>query len=317
MFTSTRRVPGLRRPGMRALLGRTRSVGHLLRPATMSELQINGFVGIDGVGAADVQQWAKSKHSSRLVLDSGGGTLRTGVAIGDLVERHQVPVHTVRAISAAAIVAIAGPCRSIASDGFIGVHPAWMAVAGGSAEFEAAAKSLRATDDLLARQISERSNLSPEQARNAIRAGKRWTADEAIASGLADQIGPPAGLQSPPDCIEDGPERECFVLRRAAEAHRHRANLERKVDSKSAGAVDLLQNAGAFGVEAFAPPARIAATLEHAAGDAYRRALDPQLNPTPPRWQCLRCGRLNFTPPAVAHRATVCSHCHHKGAKPQ
>ena len=192
------------------------------------------------------------------MVNSDGGSIRTGAALADLAEEHGLPVEIHKATSAAALVATAGPDRTIAADGYIAVHPAWRAVAGGAAELHAAADELRRTDDLLADLLARRSRLTVEHAAQAIRSGRRWTAPAALADGLVDRIGPAAGLAGEiPDRLADGPEREAWTLRQAAQEHRHRSALERQIETNSTTELNAGRTARAVTVEAFAPPDRL------------------------------------------------------------
>lgn len=276
----------------------------------MTKFQINTVLGTDGVTAADLAEAIEAGGVQRIVVNSDGGSIRTGAALADLIDQHGITLEIHKATSAAAIVATAGNARTIAADGFIAVHQAWRALAGGAAELLAAADQLRQADDLLAHLLARRSQLSVDETAHAIRTGRRWTADEALADGLVDRIGPAAGLAgSIPDHLIDGPGREAWALREAAERHRHRAELERRIETASTAQLDAAGGRFADAVEAFSPAARLASTFDHSAGDARRRALDPDREPSPPRWCCPACGFLNQAPPAAGFRPTACHHC--------
>ena len=279
----------------------------------MTTIEICGPIGPDGFGAADLAEALAENDQIRILLNSGGGCARTGAAIADLIDEHGLHVDIHRAVSAAAIVATAGPCGTIASDGHIATHPAWRALAGGYREFQAAAEELKEIDEVLDQMLSKRSSLTPQQSAQATRRGRVWTADEALADGLVDHIGPPAGLDTPPQQIIDGPAREHYTLFEQAKVYRYRAALERGVSTETTDSIDGVDRRMSALVEAFSPPDRLAGIFEHAAGDAKFRHLYPGRDRTLGRWRCDCCGHLNFTPPAVGLKPSACINCNATG----
>lgn len=275
--------------------------GHLFK--------LHGYIGPEGIGSVDLAEALKAHKLVQVQIFSDGGSARSGAALADIIDEHGLHVTVHGATSAAAIAATAGPHRVIAEDGHIGVHPAWRALAGGSDELAAASAELQKVDALLADMLAKRSRLTVEQAARAIRSGRVWTAPEALADGLVDYTGPPAGLEAPPERIIDGPPREAHQLRQQAEHYHHRANLERETRTKTTLALDGVDRCMSVLLEAFAPPARLAAAFDHAAGDAMRRCRNADREPAPPRWQCARCGALNFLPPADRNGPARCFRC--------
>lgn len=279
----------------------------------MKTIEVSGPIGPDGFGAADLAEALKAHKEVRILLNSGGGCARTGAAIADLIDEHGLHVDIHRAVSAAAIVATAGPCGTIASDGHIATHPAWRALAGGYREFQAAAEELKEIDEVLDQMLSKRSSLTPQQSAQATRRGRVWTADEALADGLVDHIGPPAGLDTPPQQIIDGPAREHYTLFEQAKVYRYRAELERGIHTETTDSIDGVDRRMSALVEAFSPPDRLAGIFEHAAGDAKFQHLYPGREPALPRWRCDHCGSLNFNAPAIGFKPAACFYCNAKG----
>lgn len=275
----------------------------------VTTIEINGALGTDGFCAADLVEAIKSHGRARILIDSDGGCVRSAVALADLIDGHGAPVTIKKAVSGAAIVATAGPDRTICADGFIGVHPAWLAIAGGYLELEAAAQQLRQTDALLAETLAKRSNLTVEAAAQARRRGRVWTADQALEDGLVDHIGPAAGLDTPPERIVDGPEREHHTLREQAKHYYLRAVREREISTATTEKIDNVDRFMSSLVEGCSPPDRLAGIFDHAAGDAKRRYLYQGHKRTLPRWRCDRCGHLNFTPPAIGFKPAACITC--------
>ena len=277
-----------------------------------STYRLAGVLGPAGTTAADLAGAIAAGTVDRVILDSDGGSIRTGAALADLIDQHQLPIEIHRSVSAAAIVATAGPDRCIAADGFIGVHPSWRAIAGGAVELAAAAGQLRQADEVLAETLARRTRLDIDDAAVAIRTGRRWTADEALTDGLVDRVGPPAGLAGPiPDRIVDGPLREHTELREAADQHHHRALLERSVETTTTMQLDATRSATSVALEAFSPARALAQAFDYAALDAQARHFDPAHCDAPAHWLCDACGETNCSPPSIAYRPTPCGRCGH------
>ena len=271
--------------------------------------EIRTCIGPTGCLAADLEEAVRLHYVERVLIDSDGGDSRSGLALAEIVETHKLPVKAHRAISSAALIAMSGLDRAIAEDGFIGVHPAWTAIAGGACELEARARDLQKVDEVLAVHIARRTRLSVADAANAIAIGKIWTAPEAVEDGLVDRIDPPAGLAiEPPERIIDGPEREFGTLQESATHYRHRAALEHV--TATASCVDF-PDPSIVGrlTEISSPPDRLAGIFDYEAGYAKRKALGSRCSPGPPRWLCDACGSLNLSPPAIAMKPTECWKC--------
>jgi len=303
MRRAVHQVEGSDCPNRGASPGRVAPAGH--------PFNIRGPIGPAGTGAADLAE-ALANGARRVLVNADGGCIRTAVAMADHIAAAGLAVETHRAASAAVLLAIAGPDRAMAADGWLAVHPLWLAIAGGARELAAAAQHLASADDLLARMIAARSNLTEAEAAHAIDRGKVWDAPAALAAGLVDRITDPAGLAgTKPERLTDGPSRAYAHLLDTAERHAERAALE--VQHITPGAEELARTltVNAITVEAFTPPARLASAFDHAAGQARRAALDPDTDTDtgPPRWRCERCDGLNHSPPAINFEPAPCFHC--------
>jgi len=288
--------------------------GHLFQPDD-ADIRIDRFIGRDGFGITDLAAaLANISGPPAVSVRSGGGCIQTAQAIAARLRAAGASVHAYSAESAAVLTVIAGKQRTIAGNGWMAVHPAWIAIAGGRRELEVAARLCADIDNMLAEAIARWSHLTPDQAAKAIGRGRVWSAAEALESGLVDEIGPEAeNIGQRPDQLIDGPERQYHGLRSAADSARFRVEQERARDeaescTEAAPAVTEItsRHKTARMLEAFAPPARLASAFDAAAGHARHES---EKQPWTPRWSCPQCGALNYHPPAAGYRATACTTC--------
>jgi ATP-dependent protease ClpP protease subunit len=277
----------------------------------MTEITIDGPIGSAGFGLADLQA-AAPDGPVEIHLDSPGGDAVSALAIANaLHERPGSTVRAARAESAAVPILAAARRRILASDGWLAVHPAWTATAGGWSELEAAARTCRKHDERLADLLARFSRLTPADAAQAIRAGRVFDAEAALAAGLIDSIGPEAGVGRRPEKIEDGPQRAAAVLRHDADRQRLVADYERIQAERAASGPTPEDRVMAHLVTAFTPPARLAGIYDAAAGHAIR---EPE-RPWTARWACEACGYINFSIPALRCQPNTCWRCDHPPAE--
>ncbi len=121
-----------------------------------------------------------------------GGETFDGVAIYKTLRQHAATVHVVidsLAASAASFIAMAGDSITISQNGMMMVHDAWgMAV--GNAEAHAEMSDLLSkVSDNVASIYAQRTGGTTEEWRETMRSDTWYTAEEAVAAGLADRIG--------------------------------------------------------------------------------------------------------------------------------
>lgn len=286
-------------------------------------IKVHSAIGSAGFGLVDLDAELERHPGARLDVLSDGGDSRSAEALAKRIESIGLNVHCHKAASAAVLLVIAGKYRTLAANGWLAVHPAWMAIAGGRAEFQAAARHCASVDDLKTSALARYSKLTTAEAAEAIAGGKVWRPDEAMAASLVDEIGPPSELVgTAPERLEDGPIREFEALRDRAERARRLGEFKReKAEAEAANELGSAITAAGrdewemYGTEFMAPPDRIAAIFDGAAGDAMRRHRHPHQEPAPPRWNCARCGALNFSPPASRNGPARCFNCNATGGK--
>lgn len=163
-------------------------------------------------------------------INSGGGDVFDGIAIGNAIRAHKGPVTTVVdgiAASIASVIFQAGRKRVVADGSMLMIHDAWGACMGSAAEMTAMAATLEKVSDNLAGIYASRAGLTPGEWRDRMRTETWYTADEAIAAGLADQKGEhgaelPASLDVAAYAAVPG--RIAAALRALPQARQHAAH---------------------------------------------------------------------------------------------
>jgi ATP-dependent protease ClpP protease subunit len=124
-------------------------------------------------------------------LNSPGGDVDEGVAIANVLRQHsgRVVVHVDgMAASAASVVAMAGDEVVMGIGSQLMVHDAWGVAIGNSAEITAYARRLDSTSDAIATTYAARTGGTAAEWRDVMRTEQWYTADEAVAAGLADRV---------------------------------------------------------------------------------------------------------------------------------
>ncbi|QJY46663.1 head maturation protease, ClpP-related [Pseudonocardia broussonetiae] len=126
-----------------------------------------------------------------LHLNSPGGDASEGVTIANMLRAHRAQVE-VRvdglAASAASVIAMAGDEVVMGIGSQLMVHDAWGVAIGNAAEMAQAQRMLDSTSDALASTYAAKAGGTTEQWREVMRAETWYTADEAVAAGLADRV---------------------------------------------------------------------------------------------------------------------------------
>lgn len=296
---------------------------HLFQPDS-ADITIKVPLGHDGFGVLDLDQaLSEIDGTPRVVVHSPGGDVYSGLALAERLHAVRAAVCAYHAESAAVLLVIAGHSRSIAANGWFGVHESWTALAGGRRHLSAAAERCAAIDRLLAESLSRWSRLTFDQAVNAMKEGKVWTAQKAYDDGLVDHVGPAVqGIGQRPDQLVDTPAREAYTLRTRADATRMAAAYQRAraeastCHSATPAFAELNNHTAAYEMEAAVPPERLAGIFDSAGGHARRQGGPQRLETWTPRWTCHRCGILNFHPPAHGFNATACINCNQAQGEP-
>lgn len=161
--------------------------------APESDLYLYGEVGGWGASAAefiDVLSQRKDQHVN-LHIHSPGGSVFEGHAIFNALRLHPGGITTwVDGIAAsmASVIAMAGNPVKIASNGFLMIHNPWSQAAGGSEEMRKQADVLDKLKDSLVKIYADKSGMSTEEISAAMDDETWFSAEEAVAFGLADEV---------------------------------------------------------------------------------------------------------------------------------
>ena len=146
-----------------------------------------------GISAKDVAgQLAGIKGPLDVHISSGGGDVFDGLAIAEAIRSYAGPVTTVVdgvAASIASVIAQAGQKRVMAPGSMMMIHDAWgFPDEPNEAGLLKMAATLGKISDNLADQYAQRAGGTAQQWRQAMQAETWYTADEAVAAGLADEV---------------------------------------------------------------------------------------------------------------------------------
>jgi ATP-dependent protease ClpP protease subunit len=161
-----------------------------------------GFLAGGLTAKAFSGQLSKVKGALEVHINSGGGDVFDGIAIGNAIRKHKGAVTTVvdgLAASIASVIAQAGQDRVVQPGSMMMVHDAFGLCVGNAAEMAKMTEVLDKNSDNIASIYAERAGGTPAQWRATMRDETWYTAEEAVAAGLADRVGDqqaelPAGL---------------------------------------------------------------------------------------------------------------------------
>jgi ATP-dependent protease ClpP protease subunit len=135
-------------------------------------------------------------------INSGGGDVWDGISIKNAIEAHKGPVTTVVdgiAASIASVIAQAGTERVMMAGSMMMIHEAFTVAAGNSADLAKTAQTLDEVSANLAAIYARAAGGTVEDWRSAMKEETWYTAEQAVAAGLADRTGDgsamlPAGM---------------------------------------------------------------------------------------------------------------------------
>lgn len=125
-------------------------------------------------------------------INSGGGDVADGIAIANAIRGYPGQKRTVvdgMAASIASVIAQAGDERIVEPGAMLMIHDPLTAQVGNEADFLKTAATLGKHGDNLAQQYADRAGGTAASWRDVMRAEAWYTADEAVAAGLADRVG--------------------------------------------------------------------------------------------------------------------------------
>jgi len=172
---------------------RLRAEGGVTRIDVYDDIGEGGWFaeGLSAKGFAS--QMAGVKGPLEVHVNSGGGDVFDGIAIGNAIRDHKGPVKTVvdgLAASIASVIAQAGHERVAQPGAMFMIHDAFGACLGNASEMGKMAETLDQVSDNIAGVYASRSGSgSVATWRDAMKQETWYTAEEAVAAGLADRVG--------------------------------------------------------------------------------------------------------------------------------
>jgi HK97 family phage major capsid protein len=198
MVRASRNVSNLRRAqdgaGSREawpLAVRIRAEAGSTRVDVYDDIGDGGLFGA-GISAKDfAAQMAAVKGPVSCHINSGGGDVFDGIAIYNALKAHAGRVTTVvdgLAASIASVIFQAGDDRVGAPGSMVMIHDAFGVCVGNAAEMAKMAKMLNQVSDNLAGVYASRCGGTADSWRDAMSAETWYTAEQAVAAGLADRV---------------------------------------------------------------------------------------------------------------------------------
>ena len=168
-----------------------RAEGAVTRVDVYDDIGSDFFGG--GISASDFAGQLKTVRGALDVhINSGGGNVFDGVAIAEAIRAHKGRVTTVidgLAASIASVIAQSGQERLMAPGSMMMIHDAWgYPDEPNEAGLLKMAATLGKVSDNLAAQYAQRAGGTAAAWREKMRAETWFTADEAVAAGLADGV---------------------------------------------------------------------------------------------------------------------------------
>lgn len=150
-------------------------------------------IGQYGITAKDfISELSNVKASNINVrINSRGGEVYDGFAIYQALKSHPANVNvTVDSLAAsiASVIAMAGDTVTMARNAELMIHDGHVMAQGDAASLAEMVDSLNRVSDNIASVYAERAGGNPEDWRNAMKKETWYSADEAVAAGLADSI---------------------------------------------------------------------------------------------------------------------------------
>lgn len=165
---------------------------------------IDSWGGEWGVSAKEFAQALDSLPDDtaeiRLHINSPGGEVFEAIALMNLLRSHKATVTAVVdgiAASAASFLAASADTTVMGQNAELMIHDAWGLVIGNAADMHKMGDTLDHLSDNIASVYAAKSGASADVWREAMRVESWYSADEAVAAGLADSTGD--GAEAPKD----------------------------------------------------------------------------------------------------------------------
>lgn len=127
----------------------------------------------------------------RLYINSEGGELSSALSIVDLIERSDVPIHTIiegEAASAATLISVVGHKRFITKNSHMLIHQVRGGMWGKMQEFEEEIQNMKMYSDKLIQIYKKTTHLSEEKLTKILKKDILWDSKKCLKYGLVDAI---------------------------------------------------------------------------------------------------------------------------------
>lgn len=182
----------IKRPLARATAGRTDWYRIQNKAGESPALYIYDEIGYFGHSAGALTDELKTIEGNLDVhLNSPGGDIFDGLAIYQALKAHQgeVTMHVDGlAASIASVIAMAGDKVVMAPKASMMIHDGWSMAVGNAADLRKLANLLDTQSDVIASVYADRSGQPQDFWRDRMRDETWYTADEALAAGLVDEV---------------------------------------------------------------------------------------------------------------------------------
>ncbi|MFD5245008.1 head maturation protease, ClpP-related [Amycolatopsis sp. NPDC058340] len=168
-------------------------IDNLVQSPGSACIYLYGEVGMWGVTAEDFVRDLQNVNASQLDLhiNSMGGDVFEGIAILNALRAHRATVTTYvdgLAASIASVIAMAGEKVVMGRNTTMMIHEAHAIAIGEADDMRSMADLLDKTNDNIASIYAEKSGGDAGQWREAMRVETWYSAEEAVAAGLADEV---------------------------------------------------------------------------------------------------------------------------------
>lgn len=169
--------------------------------ADHADVLIYDYIGWDGVTAADFAKELQAITAKTITvrLNTPGGDVFDGLAIHNSLKTHGATIHVQvdgLAASIGSIIAMSGSTITMGESAFLMIHNPWAMVIGNAKDMRDMADTLDKIGGSLAGVYATRPAVTKEQAQAWMNAETWFTADEAVAAGLADAVEAQQAAQS-------------------------------------------------------------------------------------------------------------------------
>ena len=158
-----------------------------------ADVLIYDYIGWGGVTAVDFAKELQAIQAKTITvrLNTPGGDVFDGLAIHNSLKAHGAAIHVKvdgLAASIGSIIAMAGSTITMGESAFLMIHNPWALVIGNAKDMREMADTLDKIGGSLAGVYASRKNVTKDQAQAWMDAETWFTADEAVAAGLADAV---------------------------------------------------------------------------------------------------------------------------------